>query len=141
MTVIIQNDSTARNRIMVTTGNAAVTPASGTSIDGQGAPGQLVIGTSALTPNSSTGVLVTIALNYPSFTDPGTGRACLLAGTPLSGTASAAGTAALAEYRDNLGNTQIKGLSVGTTGTDIIITNTTIQVGGLVTCTSGQISG
>lgn len=101
-----------------------------------GTAGQLVIGTSAL--SGATGVLATFAL----ATTPATvsGSVLTLAGTPLSTTASATGTAALAEIRNNTGTTVISGLTVGTSGTDIIISNTSITSGQTVTCSSGTIT-
>ena len=56
-------------------------------------------------------------------------------------TATGAGTAAIARLFKTDGTTMvIEGLTVGTSGTDIIITNTTIAVDDVVTTTSGTIT-
>lgn len=103
---------------------------------GTATAGQLVIGTSAL--SGSTGVLATIALPTTAFTV--SAAVATLQGTPLSVAASASGTAALAELRNNSGTTVASGLTVGTSGTDIILGTTTITSGGTVTITSGTIT-
>jgi hypothetical protein len=101
-----------------------------------GTAGQLVIGTSAL--SGGTGVLATIALS----TTPGTvtGGVLTLSGVPLSVAASATGTAAKAEIRNNAGTTVISGLTVGTSGSDVIISSTSITSGQTVTVTAGTIT-
>lgn len=98
--------------------------------------GSLVIGTSSL--SGATGVLATIPLS----TTPATvsGDVLTLSGTPLSATASATGTAAKAELRNNAGTVIVSGLTVGTSGTDIIISNTAITSGQTVQVTSGTIT-
>jgi hypothetical protein len=103
---------------------------------GTAAAGSLVIGTSAL--SGGTGVLATIALS----TTPGTVSTGVLtlSGVPLSVAASASGTAAKAELRDNGGNPIVTGLTVGTSAADIIINSTTITSGQTVTCTAGTIT-
>ena len=100
------------------------------------AAGTLVIGTSAL--SGGTGVLATITLD----TTPATvsGNVLTISGLPKSATASNSGTAALAELRDNAGTVIVSGLTVGTSGTDIIISNTTITSGQTVQVTSGTIT-
>jgi len=91
------------------------------------AAGTLVIGTSAL--SGATGVLATFTLS----TTPATvsGDVLTLSGVPLSVAASASGTAALAELRNNAGTVILSGLTVGTSGTNVIISPST-------TITSGQ---
>ena len=103
---------------------------------GSATAGALVIGTSAL--SGATGVLVTIDLN----TTPGTvsGAVLTLSGTPLSDTASASGTAAKAELRDNSGNVIVSGLTVGTSAADIILDSVSITSGQTVTISSGTIT-
>lgn len=103
---------------------------------GAGTQGKLVIGTSAL--SGATGVLCTITLPNPAFT-VGTTTLTLL-GVPLSGTASAGGTAALAEVRNSADVVIASGLTVGTSGTDIIINSVTITSGQTVQVTSGVIT-
>lgn len=102
---------------------------------GSRSAGNLVIGTSLLA--GATGVLAILPLS----TTPGTvsGSVLTLAGTP-SATASASGTAAKAEIRDNSGNVIVSGLTVGTSGTDIIIGSTTVSSGETVTCTSATLT-
>ena len=103
---------------------------------GSASAGQLVIGTGAL--SGATGVLATIALPTTPFTIAG--AVATLQGTPLSVAASATGTAALAELRNNAGTTVCSGLTVGTSATDIILGTTSITSGGTVTITSGTIT-
>jgi hypothetical protein len=103
---------------------------------GAGSLGQLVIGTSAL--SGATGVLATIALQNPPFTI--SGAVATLAGVTLSVAASASGTAALAELRNNAGTTVVSGLTVGTSATDIVLGTTTITSGGTVSVTAGTIT-
>lgn len=103
---------------------------------GTASAGSLVIGTSAL--SGATGVLVTYTLG----TTPGTVASGVLtvSGTPLSAVATGTGTAAKGELRDNAGNVICSGLTVGTSGTDIIINATAVSTGQTVTLTSGTIT-
>lgn len=103
---------------------------------GTATAGSLVIGTSAL--SGATGVLATIPLSAT----PGTvaGSVFTLSGVPLSATATATGTAALAEFRNNAGTTIVSGLTVGTSATDIIINSTAISIGQTVQINSGTIT-
>lgn len=56
-------------------------------------------------------------------------------------TATGAGTAAIARLYQSNGTTMVmEGLTVGTSGTNIIITNTTIGIGDTVTTTSATIT-
>lgn len=103
---------------------------------GAGSAGTLVIGTSAL--SGATGVLATITLQNPAATVSGT--QLTIAGVPLSATASASGTAALAEIRNNAGTVIVSGLTVGTSGADVIISNTSITSGQTVQVNSGVIN-
>lgn len=103
---------------------------------GAGSAGTLVIGTSAL--SGATGVLATITLGNPGATV--SGNTLTIAGTPLSATASASGTAFLAELRNNAGTVIVSGLSVGTSASDIIINTTTVTSGQTVTLSSGVIT-
>lgn len=109
-------------------------------VDAGSGAGKLVIGTSAL--SGSTGVLAEITLDGPSFgAAAGTGTVSItLEGVPLEANATAGGTAALAELRDSDDNVIVSGLTVGTSGTDIIITSTTIVNGQPVRVTSGTIT-
>jgi len=104
---------------------------------GSATAGQLVIGTSGL--SGGTGVLATLPLDAIPFTI--SGSVATLDCTPaLTVTASASGTAALAEFRNNGGTTIVSGLTVGTGGTDIVLGTTTITSGGTVTITAGTIT-
>lgn len=103
---------------------------------GSATAGKLVIGTSSL--SGATGVLATINLG----TTPGTvtNGVLTLSGTPLSATASGDGTAAKAELRDNSDTVIVSGLTVGTSGADIILDSTSITSGQTVTINSGTIT-
>lgn len=136
MAVAYANNVSALNRLKITLGNTAVTPLGGNCLDGGGSNASLVIGNSSL--SGVTGVLATFPLNLPSFTFAT--RTATLAGTPLTITAAATGTAALAELRDSNANTIINTLTVGTSGTDIIINTTSIVSGETVICTAGSIA-
>jgi hypothetical protein len=103
---------------------------------GSATAGKLVIGTSSL--SGATGVLATIALSTTPFT-LSTG-VITLSGVPLSVAASATGTAAKAEIRDNADTTVVSGLTVGTSGSDINLTSTSVTSGQTVTITSGTIT-
>jgi hypothetical protein len=107
-----------------------------TASTGSATAGSLVIGTSAL--SGATGVLATIILNAT----PGTvaGSVLTLSGVPLSVAASASGTAALAELRNNAGMVIVSNLTVGTSATDIIVNSVAIISGGTVSITSGTIT-
>jgi hypothetical protein len=106
------------------------------SSTGTATAGSIVIGTSAL--SGSTGVLVTFALG----TTPGTvaGAVFTISGTPLTATASGTGTAAVGEIRNNAGTVIVSGLTVGTSGTDIIINATAISTGQFITLSSATIT-
>lgn len=100
--------------------------------------GTLVIGTSAL--SGATGVLATVTL--PTTPASVTGDVLTLLGVPLTATASATGTAAKAELRDNAGNAIVTGLTVTISGGggDVIISSTAITSGQTVQVNSGTIT-
>lgn len=106
------------------------------SSTGTATAGTIVVGTSSL--SGATGVLVSFTLG----TTPGTvsGGVLTISGTPITATASGTGTAAKAEMRDNAGNVIVSGLTVGTSGSDIIINATAISSGQSVTLSSGSIT-
>ena len=89
---VIYSNTVKDNRLNVV--NDAVNSKTYASGTGAGSAGQLVIGTSAL--SGATGVLATIALPNPGFTEAS--QVLTLAGVPLSVAASAGGTAAKAGY-------------------------------------------
>lgn len=97
--------------------------------------GQLVIGTSSL--SGGTGVLATLALSATSGTVSG---GVLTFNTITSNTASATGTAAKAELRNNAGTSIVTGLTVGTSASDVNLTSTSITSGQTVSITSGTIT-
>jgi hypothetical protein len=103
---------------------------------GAGSAGTLVIGTSSL--SGGTGVLATITLQNPAATV--SGSVMTISGVPLTANASAGGTAALAELRNNAGTAIVSGLTVGTSASDVIVTTTTIVNTQPVTVTSGTIT-
>ena len=103
------------------------------AIDAQAANGYLEIGTAGMAA-----VLVTIAFQKPSFTEANS--TITLSGVPRSGVASATGTAANARIKDGSGNVQVSGLTVGTSGADIILNSTSITSGQTVTLTSATIT-
>jgi hypothetical protein len=96
----------------------------------------LVIGTASL--SGATGVLATITLPKPSATI--SAGVLTLSGVPITTTATATGTAAKAELRDSTGLTIASNLTVGTTGTDIIINATAVSVNQTVQLNSGSIT-
>lgn len=111
----------AGNARLAATLNATGT-AAGVSVNGQTAGGGLlVIGTNTL--SGPTGVLATITLtSNPPFSIAS--KVATLLGVPLTATPSVSGTAALAELRDSAGNTVGSTLTVGTSGTDVIVSTT-----------------
>jgi hypothetical protein len=116
---------------------AALTAAvSGQSVDGGSGYGTLVIGTSSL--SGSTGDLCSITLQKPSFSI--SAKTATMLGTPLTGTCTGTGTAALAELHDSAGNVILSGLTVSTSGANIILPTTSITNGLNVTINSATIS-
>lgn len=100
------------------------------------AGGSLVIGDATL--SGSTGVLSTISLGTPAATV--SGAVLTISGVPISGSASATGTPALAELRNSSGTTIVDQLTVGTSGTNIVVTAASFISGGAVIVTSGTIT-
>lgn len=99
-------------------------------IDAGSGPGTLEIGTAGMGT-----VLATITLADPCGTV--SGSVLTLSGFPRSDTsADATGTAAAARIRDSDGNSRITGLTVGTSGTDVVLDNTSITAGQTVTINS-----
>lgn len=134
---VVYNDTLKTNRLQLM--SDLVAGKTFTASTGSASAGQLVIGTSALA--GGTGVLATIALPTAPFTVSGSGTViATLQGVPLSANASASGTAAKAELRTNAGTTIVSGLTVGTSGSDINLTSTSITSGQTVTVTSGVIT-
>jgi hypothetical protein len=103
------------------------------AIDGGSGAGYIEICTAAY---AST--LLTFTLSDPCGT-VGTG-ALTMASMPKSANAAAGGSAAIARTKDSSGTVVVSGLTVGTSGTDIIISNTTITNGAAYSLTSAVIT-
>jgi hypothetical protein len=95
-------------------------------IDAGAAAGKLEIGTAGMAA-----VIATIPLDDPSGSI--VDGVLTLAGFPKSVSATGTGVAAAARIRDSDNNDVITGLTVGTSGTDIIIDNTNINADQTVT--------
>jgi len=103
-----------------------------TAIDAQSSFGYLEIGTAGMAA-----LLVTITLSKPSFSEANSTLTML--GAPKTGTATAAGIAASARIKDSAGNIIVSGLTVGTSGADIILSNTTIASSQVIQLNSATI--
>lgn len=103
-------------------------------IDAGASPSTIEIGTTGF---AST--LVVIPLADPSGT-AASGVLTLDFDPDVSATASASGTAAEARIKDGNGTIVISGLTVGTSGTDIILDSVSITAGQTVTLTTGTIT-
>lgn len=102
------------------------------AIDAGASNGVLVIGTASMATT-----LVSVPLADPC----GTAASGVLTFTvPESGTASGTGSAAAAEIRDSDGNVCISGMTVGTSGADVIVSSASISAGDTVTLTVGAIT-
>ncbi len=105
------------------------------AIDGGVGNGKIQLGTAGMALVLSTVVLLkpcaTVAAGTLTFS-----------GTPLSDpSAAATGFATEAQITDSAGTVVASGLTVGTVGTDIIITLQNITTGSIVTFVSGTITG
>lgn len=87
------------------------------AIDAGAGAGILEIGTAGMAQ-----VLATITLNDPSGTI--SAGVLTLSGFPKTATAGATGTAAAARIRDSTNADVVTGLTVGTSGTDIVLAGT-----------------
>lgn len=104
-------------------------------IDGGAGAGTLQIGTSGMGT-----VLATITLNDPCASAAASG-VLTFSGFPKSdSSADGTGTAAEARIRDSNSTNVITGLTVGTSGTDIILDSTSITTGQTVTINSATIT-
>ena len=83
-------------------------------------------------------LLVSINLADPSGTIAN--GVLTLSGMPKSGAATGAGNAAIARIVDSADTVIADGLTVGTSGTDIVIDNVNIAVGQNVNITAGSIT-
>lgn len=108
----------------------------GNLIDGGAGAGKLKIGTTGMGS-----VLATIPLADPSVTSVTSGVLTFDFTPAVSDTsADATGTAAAAIITDSNDVTIISGLTVGTSGTDIILDSVSITAGQTVSLTSGTIT-
>jgi hypothetical protein len=105
---------------------------------GSATAGKLVIGDGTLAGPGATGVLCTVTLPATAFTV--SGAVATLQGVPLSGTASATGTASKAELRNNADAVVVSGLTVGVGSGDIQLTSTAITNLQTVTVNSGTLT-
>jgi hypothetical protein len=104
-------------------------------IDAGAGPGTLEIGTSAM---GSVLAVLTLADPCGSATN---GLLTFDFDPDISDTsANNSGTAAAAQIKDSDGTVVISGLTVGTSGTDIILDSTSITTGQTVTLTTGTIT-
>jgi hypothetical protein len=83
-------------------------------------------------------VLITFTLSDPASTV--TNDVLTLSGMPKTANAGNGGAAAVARIKDSDANVVVQGLTVGTSGTDIIISNTTITNGASYSLTAGTIT-
>lgn len=88
---------------------------------------------------SDDSVLVTFTLADPAFGAASTGVATAL-GVPITATAGATGTASKARIRDGADTDIITGLTVGTSGTNVVLSSTSIVSGQDYDLTSGLIT-
>ena len=82
-------------------------------------------------------VLITFTLSDPASTVAT--DTLTLAGMPKTANASASGTAAVARIKESAGTVIVNNLTVGTSGTDLIISSTTITSGSPYNLNSGTI--
>ena len=102
-------------------------------VDAGAGAGKLEIGTAGMAE-----VLVSITLNDPCGSV--LSQVLTFNGFPKTQAASATGVAAAARIRDSDNNDVITGLTVGTSATDIILDNTSINLGQDVTISSATIT-
>lgn len=125
----------------MTTVNAAINSQTFNAPSGAGSAGKLVIGTAAL--SGATGVISTHTLPNPAGTVSGSPPNVVLtlgAITAVNATGAGTLTAAKAEIRTSADVVIVSGLTVGTTGTDVILNSTSITNGQSVNITSAVIT-
>jgi hypothetical protein len=103
------------------------------AIDGDVGAGTLEVHTAAFGA-----LLITFTLADPASSVAGS--VLTLLGVPILANAGAGGVAAVARIKDNSGDVIVNNLTVGTSGTDIIISNTTITNGAEYSLTAGTIT-
>lgn len=105
------------------------------AIDAGAAAGTMEIGTAAMAS-----VLATITLADPSGSASGGTLTFDFSPAVSDTSADNSGTAAAARIKDSDGNIIISGLTVGTSGTDIVLDSVSITAGQTVTLTAGTIT-
>lgn len=105
-------------------------------ISALGTAGTITLGTDAL--NGSTGVLARVPMANPPFTV--NNGLMTLSGVPRTVLAEATGVVSKAELRHSNGTVVASGLTVGTSGTDVIINATEISEGQTVQVYLGTIN-
>lgn len=103
------------------------------AIDSNASPGTMEIASPGFTT-----IIAIIILSKPSFSE--SAGVLTMLGAPKSVAAIGSGTATLARIKDGAGNTHINNLSVGVSGSDINLSNTTITLGQTVTINGGTIT-
>jgi hypothetical protein len=104
-----------------------------TAIDAGSGPGTLEIGTAAMAT-----LLGTLTLSDPCGTV--SGDVLTFAAITQDSSADASGTAAAARVKDSTGTVVISGLTVGTSGADIIFSSVAIAAGQPIPITSASIT-
>lgn len=87
---------------------------------------------------ASSGLLATILLAKPSFSEASQ-RLTMLSG-PRSGSCTASGTLALAQIKDGGGSLVVSGFTVGTSGTDFLLSALAVSIGQNIVLSSGTIT-
>jgi hypothetical protein len=103
------------------------------AIDSNASPGTMELGSAGFTT-----IIAVIPLSKPSFSE--SAAVLTMLGAPKSAAAIGSGTAVLARIKDGGGVVHINNLSVGVSGADINLSNTTITVGQTVTINGGTIT-
>ncbi len=106
-----------------------------TQIDAGAGPGTLEIGTAGMAS-----VLATLTLADPSGTVSGAVLTFDFDPDISDTSADNTGTAAEARIKDSNGTVIISGMTVGTTGTDVVLDSVSITAGQTVTLTTGTIT-
>lgn len=101
-----------------------------------GSGAKLVLGTSAL--NGTTGVLGTITLGATAGTV--SNGVLTISGLPLNASGVVPGTLAKAELRTSADVVIVTGLTIGTSGADIIVGTTTVNSGNVLTISSATVT-
>lgn len=122
---VVYNTATKNARLQAVVGQ----------IDAGGAAGSIEIGTAGMGT-----VLAQLTLDYPCGTVAS--GVLTFSGFPKTDTsANATGTAAAAVIKDSTGTVVVSGLTVGTSGTDIVLNSTAIDAGEVVTLNTAAITG